>query len=53
MRSRSNVSIGPPATIRPTSMTADTYAVMDVGRIVAGGPIETFERERMHQLMSV
>jgi len=32
---------------------ADTYAVMDVGRIVAGGPIETFERERMHQLMSV
>ncbi len=32
---------------------ADTYAVMDVGRIVAGGPIETFERDRMHQLMSV
>jgi urea transport system ATP-binding protein len=32
---------------------ADTYAVMDVGRIVAGGPIETFERERVHQLMSV
>jgi len=32
---------------------ADTYAVMDVGRIVAAGPIETFERERMHQLMSV
>ncbi|MDQ3721935.1 MAG: ATP-binding cassette domain-containing protein, partial [Actinomycetota bacterium] len=32
---------------------ADTYAVMDVGRIVADGPIETFERERMHQLMSV
>jgi len=32
---------------------ADTYAVMDVGRIVADGPIETFERERMNQLMSV
>jgi urea transport system ATP-binding protein len=32
---------------------ADTYAVMDVGRIVAGGPTETFERERMQQLMSV
>jgi urea transport system ATP-binding protein len=32
---------------------ADTYAVMDVGRIVAGGPIATFERERMHELMSV
>jgi urea transport system ATP-binding protein len=32
---------------------ADTYAVMDVGRIVASGPTETFDRERMHQLMSV
>jgi urea transport system ATP-binding protein len=32
---------------------ADTYAVMDVGRIVAAGPTEAFERERMHQLMSV
>jgi urea transport system ATP-binding protein len=32
---------------------ADTYAVMDVGRIVAGGTIETFDRERMHDLMSV
>ncbi len=32
---------------------ADTYAVMDVGRIVATGPIETFDRERMHDLMSV
>jgi urea transport system ATP-binding protein len=32
---------------------ADTYAVMDVGRIVASGPTETFERERMRQLMSV
>jgi urea transport system ATP-binding protein len=32
---------------------ADTYAVMDVGRIVAGGPTETFQRERMQQLMSV
>jgi urea transport system ATP-binding protein len=32
---------------------ADTYAVMDVGRIVAAGPTETFERARMQQLMSV
>jgi urea transport system ATP-binding protein len=32
---------------------ADTYAVMDVGRIVASGPTATFERERMQQLMSV
>jgi urea transport system ATP-binding protein len=32
---------------------ADTYAVMDVGRIVAAGPTESFERERMQQLMSV
>ena len=32
---------------------ADTYAVMDVGRIVAAGPIETFDRQRMHDLMSV
>jgi len=32
---------------------ADTYAVMDVGRIVAGGPTATFQRERMQHLMSV
>ncbi len=32
---------------------ADTYAVMDVGRIVAGGPVATFERERVQELMSV
>jgi urea transport system ATP-binding protein len=32
---------------------ADTYAVMDVGRIVASGPTATFERARMQQLMSV
>ncbi|MDP2711249.1 MAG: urea ABC transporter ATP-binding subunit UrtE [Solirubrobacteraceae bacterium] len=32
---------------------ADTYAVMDVGRIVAGGPTDTFDRGRMQQLMSV
>jgi len=32
---------------------ADTYAVMDVGRIVAAGPTATFERDKMHQLMSV
>jgi len=32
---------------------ADTYAVMDVGRIVAAGPTATFERDRMQQLMSV
>ena len=32
---------------------ADTYAVMDVGRIVASGPTETFERDKMQQLMSV
>jgi urea transport system ATP-binding protein len=32
---------------------ADTYAVMDVGRIVAGGATETFDRARMQQLMSV
>ena len=32
---------------------ADTYAVMDVGRIVAAGPTETFERDKMQQLMSV
>jgi urea transport system ATP-binding protein len=32
---------------------ADTYAVMDVGRIVASGPTESFERDRMQQLMSV
>jgi urea transport system ATP-binding protein len=32
---------------------ADTYAVMDVGRIVACGPTATFERARMRQLMSV
>ena len=32
---------------------ADTYAVMDVGRIVAAGPTATFERAKMRQLMSV
>jgi urea transport system ATP-binding protein len=32
---------------------ADTYAVMDVGRIVASGATETFDRELMQQLMSV
>ena len=32
---------------------ADSYAVMDVGRMVAEGPIESFERERMQDLMSV
>ncbi len=32
---------------------ADTYAVMDVGRIVAGGDIATFERARMQELMAV
>ncbi len=32
---------------------ADTYAVMDVGRIVASGATETFDRDRMQQLMSV
>ncbi|MBA3747452.1 MAG: urea ABC transporter ATP-binding subunit UrtE [Solirubrobacterales bacterium] len=32
---------------------ANTYAVMDVGRIVSSGPTETFERDRMQQLMSV
>ena len=32
---------------------ADTYAVMDVGRIVAAGPTATFERDKMHRLMSV
>ncbi|MDX6683655.1 MAG: urea transport system ATP-binding protein [Solirubrobacteraceae bacterium] len=32
---------------------ADTYAVMDVGRIVAAGATDTFERGRMQQLMSV
>jgi urea transport system ATP-binding protein len=32
---------------------ADTFAVMDVGRIVASGPTETFERDTMAQLMSV
>ncbi len=32
---------------------ADTYAVMDVGRIVASGPTDTFERDKMQQLMSV
>ncbi len=32
---------------------ADTYAVMDVGRIVASGPTASFERDRMQQLMSV
>ena len=32
---------------------ANTYAVMDVGRIVASGATETFDRDRMQQLMSV
>jgi len=32
---------------------ADTYAVMDVGRIVAGGDIATFERGRVQELMAV
>ncbi|HZO36964.1 MAG TPA: urea ABC transporter ATP-binding subunit UrtE [Solirubrobacteraceae bacterium] len=32
---------------------ADTYAVMDVGRIVAEGPIDTFERERVQELLAV
>jgi urea transport system ATP-binding protein len=32
---------------------ADTYAVMDVGRIVAAGPTASFERAKMQQLMSV
>jgi len=32
---------------------ADTYAVMDVGRIVASGPTATFDRGKMQQLMSV
>ncbi|HZO36616.1 MAG TPA: urea ABC transporter ATP-binding subunit UrtE [Solirubrobacteraceae bacterium] len=32
---------------------ADTYAVMDVGRIVSEGPIETFERERVQELLAV
>jgi urea transport system ATP-binding protein len=32
---------------------ADTYAVMDVGRIVAGGPIATFERARVQELLAV
>ncbi len=32
---------------------AETYAVMDVGRIVASGPTEDFDRESMQQLMSV
>jgi len=32
---------------------ADTYAVMDVGRIVTAGPIVTFERERVQELMAV
>ena len=32
---------------------ADTYAIMDVGRIVAGGDIATFEAERVQELMAV
>ncbi len=32
---------------------ADTYAIMDVGRIVAGGHISTFERARVQELMAV
>jgi urea transport system ATP-binding protein len=32
---------------------ADTYAVMDVGRIVAGGDIASFEHGRVQELMAV
>jgi urea transport system ATP-binding protein len=32
---------------------ADTYAVMDVGRIVAGGDIATFEHGRVQELLAV
>lgn len=32
---------------------ADTYAVMDVGRIVASGDIEQFERERVQEFLVV
>ena len=32
---------------------ADTYAVMDVGRIVAAGDIASFERGRVQELLSV
>jgi urea transport system ATP-binding protein len=32
---------------------ADTYAVMDVGRIVSEGDIGTFERERVQELLAV
>jgi urea transport system ATP-binding protein len=32
---------------------ADTYAVMDVGRIVAAGDIATFERGRVQELLAV
>jgi urea transport system ATP-binding protein len=32
---------------------ADTYAIMDVGRIVAGGDISTFEAARAQELMAV
>ena len=32
---------------------ADTYAVMDVGRIVASGDTASFERERMQELLAV
>jgi urea transport system ATP-binding protein len=32
---------------------ANTYAVMDVGRIVAAGDIGSLERERVHALMAV
>jgi len=32
---------------------ADTYAVMDVGRIVSSGPTAEFDRDTMQQLMSV
>ena len=32
---------------------ADTYAIMDVGRIVAGGDIATFEAARVQELMAV
>jgi ABC-type sugar transport system ATPase subunit len=34
-------------------VVADTYAVMDVGRIVSSGPTAEFDRDTMQQLMSV
>ncbi|MGI8730401.1 MAG: hypothetical protein ACR2LK_10500 [Solirubrobacteraceae bacterium] len=32
---------------------AETYAVMDVGRIVSSGPTKDFDPESMRRLMSV